>query len=416
MNALILSLFGLYILGLFTSMAAMEFFSSLLVLVALVVGIRRGRQGLSTLALGPDRWIWLYIAAVIMSAMMNANSPELRNSMIGWCRWVVLLYAFTWLLRVTLRPQLERWHWYFLFLTIPIGFNSIYQFFTGIDFTRPQLVLDHLGNYYRASGFFKMSLTFAYSLGMIGMTALAIALVRAADQDKKRAAYAAVTFLFVALSVFLSMTRGAWIAFAFATFVGVYLISRRWFLYLVPSTVFGLALIVLTNQTLRERLQSIFDGGNFSNSTRVLVWKANFLLFLDHPFFGIGFFPPREAFHYYYARLGAPDMDFYGHAHSDLMEMLSRIGIFGFVSYIVFCLFFLRLAYSLWKSLPIGQTWYRALALGSFLAQIYFHVGGLTQCNFTDGEVNHVLIFLWAATGAIAFQNQTQNQNEEVPA
>ena len=399
----VLILFALYTVSLFVSMAGMESFSALLAILALIK-VRREWQGFGVLRIGPDVWILIYVAAVCLSAAINSVSTPLMVDMIGWCRWAILLYSMTWLLRVALTPQLERWHWIFLFLAIPIGFNSIYQFFTGIDFTRPDLVLDQLGNYYRASGFFKMGLTFAYSIGMIGMTAFALGLVRATRKDTRATIYAGVVFAFVTLSVILSMTRGAWIALGVAAALGIYLVSRRWFLYFVPTTLTAFLFAAMSNLTLRERLLSLVDGHRLAGSTRLIMWKTNLLLFWDHPLLGVGFFPPKEMFHTYYLRLGANYMQFYGHAHSDLLEMLSGTGIFGFLSYVLLCVYFLRLAYRLWMTLPLEQTWYRSLALGALLAQVYFHVGGLTQCNFTDGEVNHVLIFMWAILGAMAFQ------------
>jgi O-antigen ligase len=146
---------------------------------------------------------------------------------------------------------------------------------------------------------------------------------------------------------------------------------------------------------------SLLNPLESSNYLHVLVWKANWLIFLDHPLLGVGLGLNTPLMPQYYAQLGYPTETFKSHAHNDLLQMLAGVGLFGALCYIIFCAWFLRAAYLTWRRLPSNATWYRSLALGSFLAQIYFHIGALTQCNFTNGINNHLLIFLWALTAAL---------------
>ena len=59
-----------------------------------------------------------------------------------------------------------------------------------------------------------------------------------------------------------------------------------------------------------------------------------------------------------------------------------------------------------------GETqpgFYSSLALGCFAAQVYLHVGGLTEVNFTDGEVNHAIVMVWSLTLGLAQPARSQS-------
>ncbi|MGZ6480380.1 MAG: O-antigen ligase family protein, partial [Bdellovibrionales bacterium] len=89
----------------------------------------------------------------------------------------------------------------------------------------------------------------------------------------------------------------------------------------------------------------------------------------------------------YFARLGI-DQEFVSHAHNNLLQFLGGTGIFGFISYCAVIFIFLRKAWRIRKVTAWGWS--------LFLAQLYMQLGGLTEANFIDGEVNHMLIFTWA--------------------
>ncbi len=395
---LITSIFAIYTLTLATSMAGMEIASSLIAAIFLYKWIRHQLQQVK---IGPDWFLLGYFVCVVLSASINSENRSQWIDMVGWMRWAILVYAFPGVLRLILSKKMERWHLVYCFLLIAIGFNSVFQFFTGIDISRPHLPLDHIGPFFRASGFFKMGLTFAYSIGMMGMTTLALSFQMAKQKRNKEFILSFLAYLSVGLSVLLSMTRGAWVAYAVASLLGVVLVSRRWFLKYVPVFLGVVTVVTLTNQTLIDRFNSIFDGQNFSNATRSFLWRANFLAFKDHPWFGIGFHQKKEMILKYYADLGQPDFAFFGHPHSDLLQMLVGLGIFGFGFYLALNFWFLRASFLVFKNYELG--WFKTLGLSAFLGQVYFHIGGLTQCNFTDGEVNHMLIFLWAITTVLYY-------------
>jgi O-antigen ligase len=381
-------------------MAAMEITVWLLA-TFLLAGYFQGWFQVPKWRVGPDAWLGAFFGLVTLSALVNAHTFSEGLDIVGWARWIALLYIFTWCFRQFLTPRWERWHGVLLGLCCLLGVYAIIQFLYGVELVHRHYRLNQLGDYFRASGFFTLCLTFAYQMGMAGLTALALALEKANSQKIRESVLAAFAFGFCTLAVILSLTRGAWLAYGIACFIGIAIASQRRWIVLAPTAGLVLVAILAKGQFFLSRVTSLLNPLESSNYLHVLVWKANWLIFLDHPLLGVGLGLNTPLMPQYYAQLGYPTETFKSHAHNDLLQMLAGVGLFGALCYIIFCAWFLRAAYLTWRRLPSNATWYRSLALGSFLAQIYFHIGALTQCNFTNGINNHLLIFLWALTAAL---------------
>src|SRR6185312_13859851 len=156
---LILQAFAyLYVLALHSSMAAMEIVSwSLFLLI--------------TIKLAKDKdWarfrfpIWPLMAALFLTAAISLSlNPHLRSVtfQLGFFRWILLLYGFSWVLTQLWSPQFERklvtiW----LVALAAAGACALFQAFTGIDFVHPhQHWVSNEGAIWRPVGFFSRSLT-----------------------------------------------------------------------------------------------------------------------------------------------------------------------------------------------------------------------------------------------------------------
>ena len=80
--------------------------------------------------------------------------------------------------------------------------------------------------------------------------------------------------------------------------------------------------------------------------------------------------------------------------------MAASRGAFALLCYCAISLYFIAIS----LRVASGKTTcaLRAIATGSLLAQIYFHVLGIVDSNFFDREVKNMLTFLWAITLAAA--------------
>jgi O-antigen ligase len=119
---------------------------------------------------------------------------------------------------------------------------------------------------------------------------------------------------------------------------------------------------------------------------RTTLWSANFEFLKSRPFFGIGFGRTGDHAALYLKAMHPEKKDFFvGHAHNVFLEMLSSVGVIGFIAWMVWVLARMRESYRLTFPSP-----------GVFCAWIVFLINGLTQVNFWEGKVLHMVIWMSA--------------------
>ena len=394
----------LFATSLLTSMAAMEIFAWLLFAISLGLVLAKSVPLKNYLIPSMLVTACLGVFFVVLVAGVAAWSPGWAKAtdVIGWSRWIVLLYMWGFLWRSLLNKNWERGLKIWMIVVAIVGLYSLVQFFFGVEIARSRTILSPRGDFWRASGFFNLSLTFAYSIGMAGMIALGCALVTWKDRLTKENLLYIAAFVFAALGVFASLTRGAWIAYVISSLLLV-LLTRPKLAWVVPAgalVVGGLAF--LADPALRFRIMSIGDMNMSSNIARLGLWKSYWAMFLDQPFIGVGLGHGKELLSEYLPKVGHVDNGFRSHAHNNFIHILGSMGGLGLLSFVGFCGYFIWLNVALVRRKASLPPWSRGLALGILGAQVYFHIGGLTEASFIDGEVNHQLIFWWGALLGLA--------------
>lgn len=204
--------------------------------------------------------------------------------------------------------------------------------------------------------------------------------------------------------LFLTYARTAWITLP----IGIILLFIR---YLKPKTILiGIAALVLfiasASQTssMKERIAK-----NYGVSERLELWKANIDFFKHRPLTGVGWLKNQELSEFYFKSVDPIHyrQHFWGHAHSNIFEMLGGTGVLGFFAFLGWSFFTLRLAYR--TSLQAAAQSHAVLgdlSYGIFVALIILHLNGLTNVTFWEGKVMHsqmlavsiLLIIQWLLT------------------
>lgn len=374
----------LYLAALHTSMAAMELLSFLMLAIVLASAVlqrknifRAGDAPLMILLAG------LFLSTVLSLALTPVERPWLEQ--LGFLRWMLMLFALREiLLEVWSHPFDQRLRQVWIFLTLITGLYAAAQCLTGIDLIRPSkhVVYAQGGGIYKAVGFFSLSLTFAYTMGI---SAFGIALPGLGTRPR---IWAGLAMVFGALGIVASMSRGAWLAAVVCVLFYLAVQKRRWILPFLGILTAGLFLLNLVSQGFYEKIATLasFHLDN-SSSMRVDIWRGYFEMFKDYPFFGSGLFDGDKLLPAYYEKLGIVQ-PFVSHAHNNFLQWLAGTGLAGFACFAGLAGLFLKKAWDLRKV----SVWGWSLVL----AQVFFHLGGLTECNFFDAEVNHFVIFTWA--------------------
>ncbi len=392
----------LYLVALLSSMAAMEAFGWLTVLTYLTGNLLDLAPKPMTYRLPPLQWLAALFVVAMISALANRLSSDDTLKIVVSLRWMAFFYLLYLALQSVPNAIFVRWLPRFLWGATAVALFAILQHFTGIDVIRGHSHHPY-GAYWRVTGLFGFPLTYAYSFSMIAAVAFALALKH--REQRAKLAILTLQFCLIAASIVMSYTRGAWISLTLgcaviAALVGGPVLKR----FALSGMALAVALLTLSD-SIRRRFLSLFDLNFYSNSERFEIWRANLQIFFDHPFFGIGYGRNDFLANDYFQSLGF-GRNFLGHAHSNYLQMLAGLGFFGLVFYLLFIISLLMISLRLYKRIPSDHTMTKGFALGAIGAQVSLHIGGLTECNFKDMEVNHLFLFMMVMVMVLANRYQ----------
>jgi len=392
--------FSLYLISVLTTMAGMEIFGWLTFTLALAYAITfRNELNLKTLRLGPPDFGFVFLLIVVLLGAIFKAGPEASVwTILGTQRWILLLYAFVFALRIT--KGNEKIFTALMVVACVISLNGLFVYLTGWDLVRNKSMVEgefELGQG-RAAGFFSLPTTYAHAVSMTVCFALAALILRLKRGQRLQQILIATATVLLLVSILASLTRGAWISLSVAVAAMAFLISWRYFVGVAAGVAVVFGSLWLTNPVFHERFNSVFDFNFASNSERVLLWKLNAKIFLENPILGVGLEENERLKEQFVERFQMP-MPKQGNAHNTYLQWAAGGGVLSLAAYLFIIGYFLFVSLRMWKLVPIDQTWHRTLLLGAIGAQIALHVGGLTDCNFKDAEVQHQFVLVLAIVG-----------------
>lgn len=192
-----------------------------------------------------------------------------------------------------------------------------------------------------------------------------------------------------ALVLFLTWARSVWFALPVGFLIWFWLrLPRAQRLVGLIAVAVGAAW-ALTRDQFWHRL---LTGGIFE---RVELWKANLTFFLDRPITGVGFRLNSELSHFFLSEKTGSENVFSSHAHNQLLDTASTLGIVGLIAWCAWMGIALRAGF---RARSRGYVW----ATGWLCAMVVFLLNGLTQSNFWEGKVLHQISWTvaWMIVGA----------------
>lgn len=341
----------------------------------------------------------LWPALVALTAVVGVSlalNPPLRTfwEQFGFMHWIFLFWGYTWAFEIIWTEAFEKhavrvW-------AVALAAAAAYGVFecvTGLEFLRPhKQVLESLGRVYRATGFFSASLTYSY---VMGLSTLALFLPASKAAPMRRWMW--LSLIAGSLGVAASMSRGAALSLIACGFIYLLFRARRFLPYFIAGSIAAITALAAVSPNLNNTIHLRMEG---SSNKRLDLWRAFGEMFKDHPVTGVGLFQGDKLLPQYYEKLGI-QQEFTSHAHNVFIQWAAGTGIFGLLIYCGLSLWFLMAAWRLREKTPWGWS--------LFLGQIFWHLGSLSENNFFDGEVNHLIIFTWAI---IVFWTRLQRGDE----
>lgn len=390
MNKVLSILLLLYLLALNTSIAGMEIFGWLVTITAVSYQLFK-RRDFSIFKRNRALNLSLLAMALAVAGGLIFN-PLLRPFMFqfGFMRWVLVMWGMVFALQEVWSEKFEQgmvklW----TTLVIVTGPYALIQCLFGIDLIRVGALEVVSTGIFRAPGWFSNILTFAYSYGMS-----LIAVFLPAVRQRKNIAW--LLLICGVMGLIGPVARGAWVA---ASAVLLLYLVLNWRIMVLPAAVGIVALLKVLNwynsgfgnkiPTATAIATSALSPTTVDHSSgiRLDLWRAYWEMFTEHPWFGTGLGQSDLFLPDIYAKLGI-HQEFTSHAHNNLLQFLGGAGIFGFLAYCA------ANAIILWKAWNLRK--HSVWGWSILLANLYIQIGGLTEANFTDGEVTHFIGFTWA--------------------
>lgn len=202
------------------------------------------------------------------------------------------------------------------------------------------------------------------------------------------------------LALVLTLSRGGWIGFAVSALVFVILIEKRLLLSIIPISVAG---IFLLPQSILNRILSIGNLADSSNSYRLTMWGITLDIIKDHPIAGVGFghIPFKQTFETYIRTMPTY------HAHNTYLEIAAELGIPGLIAFLF--LLFIIFKYGI-QSLINGQNRYiKIMAAGLFsgLAGVLAH-GAVENVIY----LTRIIVYFWILIGLILVLMKIKKQEK----
>ena len=281
---------------------------------------------------------------------------------------------------------------------------------------------------YRAYGTFEQPNPFAGFVGMVLPIAIAATvyyLVRVAQSLLARrssrlmpnafrfALYAVVTAL-LAVSLYLSFSRGAWLGAAAAIGAVIVFAPRRLWIGIALGAAALLGLLALSSagllpSAISERLAdagTLFDirdvrgvsinDANYALIERQAHWQAALNMLTDHPWTGVGFSNYQPVYEQY--RLLNWPMPL-GHAHNIYLNMAAETGLIGLGLYLVLWISIFVLTF---RAIRRAQGFDRAVVVGLMGAWVYLSTHMLVDNLY----VNNTHLMIGALLGVLTFVYQ----------
>lgn len=350
------------------------------VLLALALGLsaESRRESLARLRVEPLLWPWvLYLAAAVLSRIFGIDYAgtwyALKSDLVK--AFVYFVLAFSLAVprsrgQARAEADWDRAESFYLAGAALAALLGIVQVVWGYFLSGRIVIAD--GTMHHVTYGEGLSLAFCFCLAKFLFA-----------REKREKTWLAAVLILLNLGLILSQARGSWLATA-ANLSGMLVLwppGRKAVLAVCAANLFLFAAVFWLGprfalaSSLRSRTSSIVSTSFGPNQTRFLSWRVGWLIFKDHPAFGVGSKNLGKIFYKYHPE-PVEGKARWSNLHSLYMQQLAERGAVGLVAllFLLACMF--RLAWGQFRS---GANAQRLCALAALPG---FFVLNLTETSF----------------------------------
>ena len=245
----------------------------------------------------------------------------------------------------------------------------------------------------RARAFYSHYVTYAAVLQLLGCLVFGLWLTHRRISPLSSAVFAGLLLAF-GFALGMTLTRAAWLSFAFGCVVELCFFLKNWAKVLIIPGILMVALVGTSVAMQRWRGVGIIDRSDPGSDYRILMWEDGIKLIEAHPWFGVGMNVIRDQPSKFdlraYKKYGLES-----HFHSTPIELGVELGLLALGAWVllmaVYSLVLVRLVQQTRQS---GDPFSHGLSLGILGATGAFLASSLVHYDFGDSVVVFLFWFL----------------------
>ncbi len=259
----------------------------------------------------------------------------------------------------------------------------------------------------RARSFYSHPVTYATVLELLGCVAFGLWLASRNLLPPAKSSALLGIWIILAFALGTTLTRSAWIAFAFGCLLLVWLRNRRRWVKVVLPALLILAAVGTNVAIHRWRGLGLIDLHDPGTQYRLQMWRDGLRLIETHPWFGVGMNTIRDTW-WNFNLVAQTKYGIRSHFHSTPIQLAATQGIPALLAWSVlmgcYLIVLVRLAQ---QALEQRNLVVYGLALGILGGTSAFLVSSIVQYNFGDSVA--VLQFWFFVGLALALKRQLQS-------
>lgn len=239
----------------------------------------------------------------------------------------------------------------------------------------------------RNAGLFGMLMNYAHNLIYFQIIILGLIIYRKNINHLISLIFLYVVFLINSAGLYLTYTRGAWLGF---------LVAVPFFLLKYNKNFFLCAMVFLTvlgGVAYKTAGESVVRPK--SDNERISQWRAAIMAFKERPVLGYGYLNFEKHSIEIKKRYNLGELNFGGHAHGNIFEMLGSTGAIGFAAFTVWVIAWFKEMYK--RDDVISKIGVPFI--------IAFLVGGITQSTIALGINLFFIMAAWSISTASWYKN-----------
>ncbi len=257
----------------------------------------------------------------------------------------------------------------------------------------------------RARAFYSHYVTYAAVLQLLGCLVFGLWLSHRRSSPVSGAIFGGL-LLVLGVALAMTLTRAAWLAFAFGCVIELCFFLKHWARNLIIPLIVILAVGGTSLAMHRWRRMGIVDLNDPGTDYRILMWRDGIKLIEAHPWFGVGMNVIRDA----PSRFDLAAYKKYGvqlHFHSTPIEIGVELGLLVLGAWsVLMAAYWLMLARLVAQNRTSPDPFPYGLSLGILGATSSFFLSCLVHYDFGDSVVMFLFWFLAGLTLAVYSQQK----------